>query len=138
MIDRLQELFDQWETQEVFPATLRLDVLCRARLAAHEWIAYLVQHGDFAGRVPQIALSIWVEQEKLCCLIAENSNGFKYASTPDAAVPEERNGTVRERGLGWFIMQASTDDMRYRPLGNQGFEITFFIRNEDVPKDPSS
>jgi anti-sigma regulatory factor (Ser/Thr protein kinase) len=87
------------------------------------------------GRVPQIALSIWVKEEKLCCLIADNSNGFKPGS--NAAVVEKSKGPVWERGLGWFIMQASTDDMQYRPLGNQGFEMTFSIHNEDVPEDTS-
>ncbi len=39
IVDRLHELFDRWERQGTFPPVVRIEMLYRARLAAHEWIA---------------------------------------------------------------------------------------------------
>lgn len=126
IIDRLQELFDQWERQGIFPAIVQMDMLHRARLAAHEWIAHLVQHANFQDRMPQIALSVWVEGEKLCCLITDNSSGFKLEAYPSHA-PDTFYEVMPERGMCWLLIEACTERRAYRPLGNQGFELEFSI-----------
>ena len=126
IIDRLQELFDQWENQAIFPATIRLDMLDRARLAAHEWIAHLVQYADFEDRMPQIALSVWAEANRLCCLVADNSSGFKLETYPKAA-SDPFYDVMPERGMCWLLIEACTERRAYRPLGNQGFELEFSI-----------
>ena len=126
IVVRLQELFDQWERKSMFPPTVRIEMLHRARLAAHEWIAHLVRHADFEGRVPQIAFSIWVEEKTLCCLIADNSRGFSLDAYP-ALTPEADYDVMPERGMGWLLIQACTSRLAYRPLGNQGFELEFSI-----------
>ena len=126
IIDRLQELFDQWEQQDIFPSTVRMEMLHRARLAAHEWIAHLVQHADFEERIPQIALSVWIEEGKLCCLIADNSRGFKLEAYSSQA-PDTFYEVMPERGMCWLLIEACTERRAYRPLGNQGFELEFSI-----------
>lgn len=126
IIDRLQELFDQWESQSIFPFAVRFELLHRARLVAHEWIAHLVQHADFEDRMPQIVLSVWVEEEKLWCLIADNSSGFKLEAYP-SWIPNTVYDVMPERGMCWLLIEACTDRRVYRPLGNQGFELEFSI-----------
>lgn len=126
IIDRLQELFDQWELQDIFPPSIQVEVLHRARLAAHEWIANLVQNAHFDERVPQIALSVWVEDGMLCCLIADNSSGFPLEAYPTESVEDDYD-VMPERGMRWLLIQACTNRLVYRPLGNQGFELEFVI-----------
>lgn len=126
IVDRLHELFWQWEEQDVFPAGIRPDMLNRARLVAHEWIAHLVQNANFEGRVPQIAFSIWAEEDRLCCQIADNSSGFPL----EAYQGHDREAicyVMPERGMYWLIIQASTQRISYRLLGNQGYELEFTI-----------
>lgn len=127
IIDRLQELFDQWESQGTFPAAIRADMLQRARLAAHEWIAHLVQHADFAGRLPQIAFSVWAEEKRLCCLIADNSTGFTLDAYSSEVLDTALYEVMPERGMCWLLIEACTERRAYRPLGNQGFELEFSI-----------
>ena len=126
IIDRLQELFDQWEIQDIFPRSIQPEMLHRARLATHEWIAHLVQHGRFEERVPQIALSVWVEDNRLCCQIADNSSGFPMDAYPSARLGDDYE-VMPERGMSWLLIQACTRELVYRPLGNQGFELEFSI-----------
>ena len=126
IIDRLHELFDRWEKQGAFPPVVEVEMLYRARLVAHEWIAHLVQHADFEGRMPQIAFSVWVEEEKLCCLIADNSCGFKLEAYPSQA-PDALYGVMPEHGMCWLLIEACTERRAYRPLGNQGFLLEFSI-----------
>ena len=126
IIDRLQELFDQWEIQGIFPATIQPEMLHRARLATHEWIAHLVQHAHFAESVPQIALSVWVEDDRLCCQIADNSSGFPVEAYPSESLSDEYE-VMPELGMSWLLIQACTRHLVYRPLGNQGFELEFSI-----------
>lgn len=127
IIDRLQELFEQWEHQDIFPPAIQLEMLHRARLAAHEWIANLVQHAHFDQRVPQIALSIWIEDGTLCCLIADNSSGFPLEAYPSERLEEEDFEVMPERGMRWLLIQACTNQLDYRPLGNQGFGLEFVV-----------
>ncbi len=126
IVDRLHELFDRWDRQGTFPPVVRIEMLYRARLAAHEWIAHLVQHADFEDRVPQIVLSVWVNEEKLCCLIADNSCGFKLEAYPSQA-PDALYEVMPERGMCWLLIEACTEHRAYRHLGNQGFELEFSI-----------
>lgn len=126
IVDRLHELFDRWERQGTFPPVVRIEMLYRARLAAHEWIAHLVQHADFEDRMPQIVLSVWVKEEKLCCLIADNSCGFKLEAYPSQA-PDALYEVMPERGMCWLLIEACTERRAYRPLGNQGFLLEFSI-----------
>ncbi len=126
IVDRLHELFDRWERQGAFPPVVRIEMLYRARLAAHEWIAHLVQHADFEDRMPQIVLSVWVKEEKLCCLIADNSCGFKLEAYPSQA-PDALYEVMPERGMCWLLIEACTERRAYHPLGNQGFLLEFSI-----------
>ena len=126
IIDRLQELFDQWERQEIFPASIHTEALDRARLAAHEWIANLVQNAYFKERVPQIALSVWVEGSMLCCLIADNSIGFPLDAYPSESLDDDYD-VMPEHGMCWLLIQACTHHRVYRPLGNQGYGLEFVV-----------
>lgn len=126
IIDRLQELFDQWEHQDIFPPSIQVEMLHRARLAAHEWIANLVQNAHFNEQVPQIALSVWIEGDVLCCLIADNSSGFPFDAYPSGGFEDDYD-VMPERGMRWLLIQACTNHLVYRPLGNQGYGLEFVV-----------
>ncbi len=126
IIDRLQELFDQWEAQQTFSPAITADVMCRARLAVHEWVANLVQHADFRDRVPEIALSLWAHGERLCCVIADNSEGFEPDLQPRVTL-EEVCRTLPERGMGLLLLQACAHHVRYCSLGTQGHRLEFTV-----------
>ena len=101
-------------------------MLYRARLAAHEWIANLVLNAQFDERVPQIALSVWIEDNMLCCMIADNSRGFPLDAYPDERSQDDFE-VMPERGMRWLLIQSCTNQLAYRPLGNQGFGLEFVV-----------
>lgn len=129
VIDRLQELFDHWETQHTFSPPASADMLCRARLAVHEWVANLIQHADFEDRVPEIALSLWASDARLCCIICDNSEGFDPDLNPSVTL-EEVCDRLPERGMGLLLLRACADDVRYESVGTAGHRVAFAISEQ--------
>lgn len=128
-IDRLQELFDHWERQHTFSPPASPEMLCRARLAVHEWVANLVQHADFVDRVPEIALSLWTSERRLCCIICDNSEGFDPDLNPSVTL-EEVCDRLPERGMGLLLLRACADDVRYESVGTTGHRVAFAISEQ--------
>jgi len=126
IIDCLQDLFTSSAALEVFTPVVEAEVLCRVHLAAHEWIAELIQHADFSDRVPQIALSVWADGNRLRCLIADNSEGFDRHAEPTGDLASVWE-TLPEQGMRWLFIHACADQVVYRPFGNQGYGLEFSI-----------
>lgn len=120
VVDEVHALFSHWEEDPRAP----LDPWGREvlKLAIHEWIANLIQHADFAGRPPQIRLTVLDEEApRLRCVIEDNSRGFDFQHqlvvqefTLDVA-PEPP-----ERGRGLLMMIACTENISYRPVIDPG------------------
>lgn len=126
IIDCLHERFATWTTQEVLAPAIDADVLCRAHLAAHEWLADLIQHADFQDRLPQIAFSVWTDGNRLRCLIADNSEGLDHIDQEPGLLPAECEA-MPEPVMRWLFIRACTDRVAYRPFGNQGYGLEFSI-----------
>lgn len=98
----------------------RASLLLHLQLAAHEWLANLVQHADFCGREPSIVLVI-EEQDTghVACTIEDNSEGFDL----DEALRRRKANLspLPERGMGLLILFACSSEIHYRrqPGGNQ-------------------
>ncbi len=124
VIDCLQERFASWATQDA--PGVDADVLCRAHLAAHEWLADLIQHADFKDRIPQIAFSVWTDGDRLRCLIVDNSEGLDHVDGSPGDLMSDCE-TLPEQVIRWLFIRACTDQVTYRPFGNQGYCLEFSI-----------
>ena len=113
VVDELHGLFEEWEHSEA--ALLPLDdfSLQVMKLAVHEWVANLVQHADFGDQVPLIQVAIRPDEQRVHCVIEDNSQGFDF----DLQLVEQRVSVEApvppDRGRGLLMMIACTDDLRY-------------------------
>lgn len=130
VIDCLHELFEVWEEEEAF-AEFDAEVLHRARLAIHEWVANLVQHADFAGRTPEVLLEVRRDGEKVLCAIEDNSEGFDFdAHLGDR---EEILESYPERGMGLLMLKACTKELLYCHTGGSHNRLEFSVTGGEDP-----
>ena len=78
IIDDVHGLFDTLEQQLVESPTLALEALHTAKMAVHEWVANIVQHSDFSEKEPEIGVCLSQRDERLYCMIEDNSVGFEF------------------------------------------------------------
>lgn len=128
LIDGARELFEQWKREEVFSPPLDTNGLERAKLAVHEWLANLVQHADFQGREPEVVLTVSVEQDRLRCVIIDNSEGFDIG--PHLSAKQDILRTFPERGMGIMLLRCSTSELSYRRLADGRHRLEFFVESE--------
>lgn len=125
LIDGVHELFEQWKREEVFSPPLGTDGMERAKLAVHEWLANLVQHADFQCREPEVTLTVSVEQDRLRCVIVDNSEGFDIG--PHLSAEQDILRTFPERGMGLMLLRCSTAEVSYRRLEEGRHRLEFFV-----------
>lgn len=134
VVDDVHALFDGWAETDAFADVLDDYGLHVVRLAVHEWIANLVQHADFGGRRPEIALTVEAEPGGLRCLIEDNSDGFDFHRQV------ERQGAVvgapepSERGRGLLMLIACTADLHYEPTASGPQRLAFSVRPPVPPE----
>ncbi|HET6566863.1 MAG TPA: ATP-binding protein [Rhodothermales bacterium] len=131
VIDRVHALFSGWEEFALSGAEVDVQALCRVKLAAHEWLANLVQHATFDARCPEISLQLRIEGDRIDCTIEDNSDGFDLEEQL-----MQRNGLIEpypERGMGLLMLNACTDELDYQPVDDNKNRLTFTIT---VNKDP--
>jgi anti-sigma regulatory factor (Ser/Thr protein kinase) len=135
VIEEVHDLFDALE-RAPGPALDpdRLEVL---KLAVHEWLANLVQHADFGGHQPDLRLRIQQDDDRVRCVIEDNSRGFDFSlqlvrqqyCLANAATPPER-------GRGLLLIVTCTEKLSYRPVlqdsGGDGFSTAPLQRLEFV------
>lgn len=107
-----------------------------AQLVLHEWIANLLQHGDFSDREPTIKIQVTSEDRHVSCAVLDNSEGFDldaHLPTQRLSMSEGEADTLPERGMGLRIINACTDSLSYSSTeaGLQRFE--FFIPADHEP-----
>ena len=87
-------------------------MLLHLQLAAHEWLANLVQHAEFDGRAPHIHLALEEHAGDIACAIEDNSDGFDL----DEALRKRRAhlSPLPERGMGLLILFACAAEIQYR------------------------
>lgn len=106
------------------------------QLVLHEWIANLLQYGDFSSRDPEIKIRITSEDRHVSCSVTDNSEGFDldaHLPTQHFSMSEGEPESLPERGMGLRIINACTDSLSYTSTeaGLQRFE--FFIPADHEP-----
>ena len=126
VVERMHELFDQWEAQQVFSEAAPPDVMARARMVVHEWIANLVQHAEFGVAVPEIALSLWIDANGLHGRITDNSAGFDFDLEP-AVTLEAVCRLLPARGMGLLMIHTYSDHLAYHRAPDGTNRLSFLL-----------
>lgn len=108
----------------------RASMLLHLQLAAHEWLANLVQHAGFDGRTPCIRLILEEHAGDIACSIEDNSDGFDL----DEALKRRRVNLspLPERGMGLLILFACASEIQYRRQA--GSNQLRFVVSDDQDK----
>lgn len=131
VIDHLHHLFDQWSSNGFFSPLLGQDTIHRVRLAVHEWVANLVQHGDFRDRVPEIRIDVQPNGQSVKCIIEDNSEGFDL--NINLQIRESMIERLPERGMGLLMLQACTEDLEYTRVENGLYRLVFSVSADQEP-----
>lgn len=131
IIDEVHGLFDGWETQLEACTTLSLEALHLAKLAVHEWLANILQHADFKDRRPEVGVYVSPTDDRLWCIIEDNSEGFDL----EGYLKDHPKITVvlPDRGMGLLMLRSCTEELRYEKLKGGIQKLEFFIPSNDDP-----
>jgi serine/threonine-protein kinase RsbW len=125
LIEEVHTLFDQWERSEHRPPAIALRTMYLVKLAVHEWVANLIQHASFNHAPPQVQLRIRPSGSDVCCMIADNSDGFDlqaYFETAPSALQ-----AFPERGTGLLILQSCTEELSYERTSDGFNRLSFRV-----------
>jgi serine/threonine-protein kinase RsbW len=131
VIDGVHAMFDQWPTDHSFNPDVDLEAVHRMKLAVHEWIANLVQHADFTRRQPDISIDVWVEGNKILCVVEDNSDGFDLDA--HLVVSQAALDALPERGMGLLMLQACASDLYYGQVGDGRYRVKFSVSADQDP-----
>ena len=138
IIDHLHALFQEWEQQIVQPSEagseIAPEVLHRTKLAAHEWLANLVQHADFPDHAPSVTVEVRQEGERLHCSIEDNSAWFDLDAQIE--VRQEMLNAYPERGMGLLMLRACTEDLSYHRVDAERNRLEFAVSADQDPYLP--
>ena len=131
-IDLLHGRVQEWVvTAEAAPhLDLDAELLHRLELAAHEWLANLIQHADFGDRPPEIALEVWHDEHGLHGVIEDNSAGFDLDG--HLALRAQALEAFPERGMGLLMLRACTTDLVYARSSGWN-RLTFRVSQDQDP-----
>ena len=107
MIDEIHALFEYWENAGIFSPAFDADKVQLMKLAVHEWVANLIQHADFAGRIPDVKLDVYPNGSRVRCVIVDNSDGFDLGVHLDER--RRQLSSLPERGMGLLMLNAATE-----------------------------
>ena len=125
IIDDLHGLFDGWESKHCAITSMPLETLHTAKFAVHEWIANILQHADFKNRRPEVGLYVSPCEDRLFCMIEDNSEGF------DLEGYLETHPRIQEvmpnRGMGILMINACTEGMHYGHYQGGRHQLEFYV-----------
>jgi serine/threonine-protein kinase RsbW len=126
-VDELHAQFDAWEAAGALDGCLNEFGRHVLRLAAHEWVANLVQHAAFGRRRPEIALAVVCDGDGARCEIEDNSAGFDFHRQLSRQEAVVNGAEPSERGRGLLMLIACTEELAYTPAqGRQ--RLAFRVR----------
>ena len=131
LIDRVHSLFERWERDQTLSPTLDADSLHRLKLAVHEWLANLVQHSSFDSRIPEVTLTMCLENGCVRCTIDDNSEGFDldgHLSANNAVL-----NAFPERGMGLLMIKSCTERLSYQKLQDGHHRLEFCVAPDQDP-----
>ncbi len=131
LVQGVHSIFDRLIVDRLGFATVDEDTFHRAKLAAHEWAANLVQHASFADRTPEIEVDVWPNGNKIECVFEDNSDGFDL----DSVLDQRSNGLspLPERGMGLLMLSACTSELCYEKTDEGTYRLRFTVYSEDDP-----
>ena len=135
IVDQVHALFEVWEAEHL-PAAMDVGLLYQTKLAVHEWLANLVQHANFETEVSDIALTIQPVQERICCIIEDNSDGFVLDTHLE--IEPDYLDSLPERGMGLLILKICTEDLTYQRSELGGYNRLQFYVSADHSADEDS
>ncbi|MEO0556868.1 MAG: ATP-binding protein [Bacteroidota bacterium] len=131
-VDDVHAQFDAWAAVDTFRTAIGDDGLAVLRLAAHEWVANLVQHAEFCGPA-ELALSLEIVDDGLRCQIEDSSRGFDFVRQLDAQRSIFETPAPSERGRGLLMLVSCTEDLAFREVSETDpQQIAFTVR---APED---
>jgi serine/threonine-protein kinase RsbW len=131
LVDGVHSAFERLRADEVQYTAVDEDTFHRAKLAAHEWAANIVQHASFGSRQPEIDLDVWPNGQKIECVFEDNSDGFDL----EAMLEQRSNGLapLPERGMGLLMLSACTSELSYEKTQDGVFRLRFSVYPDDDP-----
>jgi serine/threonine-protein kinase RsbW len=130
VIDEVHSLFEQWPTDDR-DSRISLDAVHRTKLALHEWIANIVQHATFDCERPEIILDVDTVDDKIVCVVEDNSKGFDLDAHLVMADADLKH--LPERGMGLLMLQACASDLFYGRISDGLNRLKFSVKGEDDP-----
>ena len=134
VVDDVHAVFDGWVEGNAFAGALDQFGLLVMKLAVHEWIANLVQHASFGGRLPEITLTVRPERGGLHCAIEDNSDGFDFRGQVTAQAETVNGEAPPERGRGLLMLLACTEELAYEGADGGSQRLAFVIRLPVAPE----
>lgn len=127
VIDHLHTLFSVWQ-REHLADDHSLDLI---KVAVHEWVANLVQYGDFHDRHPEIYLEVSPNGRGGYCRVEDNSEGFDLS----AQLAQKANSLspYPDRGMGLLMLQACTENLTYTRTELGRYRLEFSVTAEQDP-----
>ena len=131
LVEGVHSVFDRLRADGVQYSGVDDDTFHRAKLAAHEWAANIVQHASFGNRAPEIDLDVYPNGNKIECVFEDNSDGFDL----EAVLEQRSNGLnpLPERGMGLLMLSACTSELSYEKTEDGIFRLSFSVYADDDP-----
>ena len=149
-VDALHAQFDAWEDEGELVQAIGLDGLAVLRLAAHEWVANLVQHAAFPGPA-ELVLELEAATDGVRCKITDTSRGFDFMEQVDEQQVLLNEPAPSERGRGLLMLVSCAEDLAFQRADDDaaqqiGFTVrapeadmfASLFRPEDLAFDPTT
>lgn len=131
IVDQIHDLLDRWEAETQVADAMGNETLELLKVAAHEWIANLVQHADFDGDAPRVLFTATPNGRRLECVIEDNSEGFDLEAQLSTCADVLE--AYPERGMGLLMLQACTEELHYAPVDDGWQRLHFYIPADQDP-----
>ena len=131
LIEGVHTVFDRLHADRAPYSGVDEDTFHRAKLAAHEWAANIVQHASFGDRTPEIDLDVYPNGNRIDCVFEDNSDGFDL----EAMLEQRSNGLnpLPDRGMGLLMLSACTSELLYEKTEEGLFRLRFSVFTDDDP-----
>lgn len=131
LVEGVHSVFERLRVDGLPYSGVDEDTFHRARLAAHEWAANIVQHATFGDRTPAIDLDVYPNGNKIDCVFEDNSDGFDL----DSMLEQRSNGLnpLPERGMGLLMLSACSSELSYEKTKDGIFRLRFSVYTDDDP-----
>ena len=130
-VDDVHAQFDAWAEDDEIASAISPDGLAVLRLAAHEWVANLVQHAQFCGPA-ELVISLEVVDGGVRCQIEDSSQGFDFVRQLDAQQSIFDAPAPSERGRGLLMLVSCAEDLTFREADtDHSQQIAFTVRTPE-------